>query len=215
VTDTQGAIKALNVSGAPVVNVTGLGTVGNTCTSSANCTGIPGEFCAAPFPGSPTSVCQYTVNLSVIPNPGDPGGQPCTTAADCPFVAFGQTCGVTTPGVCDCACTTGCTTPDTVCAAIVTDDLALPLTPIVGASFTANASGDVCFDVNGTIPGNTSAAAAIGATNTGSRILAFGSLPVALDCGPGTVQPDEVQFPNPPGTIIPNTPADQICFPIN
>jgi hypothetical protein len=182
VTATRGAIATTGVSGAPVVSTTTL----------------------TPLP--------QTVVIPQAPNSGDAGGQTCTVDADCPLEAFGQTCGVGTPGQCDCACQTACTPAS--CAAVVTADLALPLNPINDAPFTANATGDVCFNVNGVIPANTSAANPIGAQNTGTRVLAFGVLPVALDCGPGTVDDNGTPDIDTDDTVIPNTPAQQICFPI-
>ena len=127
----------------------------------------------------------------------DPGGQACDFDFECPYEALGQTCtGI--GGTCN-------PIAGNVCTPVVTGPIIIPLTPAT-FTYTAGASGDVCFDIAGDV---TAAASATRVTATVVQVL-----PVTLNCQAGTIDPDAPDETNDPIYIVPNTTDAQICFPI-
>jgi hypothetical protein len=92
-----------------------------------------------------------------------------------------------------------------VCTPVVTGPIIIPLTPGI-FTYTAGASGDVCFDITGDVtdPGS--------ATRLNATVNDV--LPVGLSCEGGTLDPDAPDETNDPMYIVPNTMEAQICFPI-
>lgn len=161
--------------------------------------------------GSPVSTTLTAVPLTVpipqVANPGDAGGSDCSGDEDCPFEAFGQICNA--GGQCNCACQQGCAPEE--CANVVTDDVPVPVNPIFRAPYRAESSGEVCFDVGGENPPSSIGAPPV---RTGIRAVASNGAFVRFECVGGTVN-DNGTPDNPSDDFVdPNTPASQICFPI-
>lgn len=161
--------------------------------------------------GSPISArlapTPLTLPIPRSPNPGDPGGDSCTTDAECPLAEFGQRCGA--GGQCECACQMGCI-PE-ACANVATGDVVVTLNPIFNAPYRAEASGAVCFDVGGADPPS-----AVGAppVRTGIRAVASNGALVRFECVGGTV--NDAGTPDNPfdDFVDPNPPQARICFPV-
>lgn len=131
----------------------------------------------------------------------DPGGTtPCGFDFDCPFAADGQTCSTNDGGAGTCNAFAA-----NVCFPLVTGPIVIPLTPGTH-TYTAGASGDVCFDIAGDVTADPSA------TRVNATVLAL--IPVKVNCEAGTIDPDAPDETNDPMYIVPNTMDALICFTI-
>ncbi|MEM7433536.1 MAG: hypothetical protein AAF436_00195 [Myxococcota bacterium] len=155
--------------------------------------------------GTTVAPLPLTIPILQRTNPGNPGGQACDAAEDCPFAAFGQRC--ETDGVCGCACRAGCDPPE--CANIVVGDLVLNMETIQGAIYTAAQEGEVCFDAGGllAIP-NFDAPA-----RTGIRVSAFPG-PLAVDCDGGFFDDNGTNNWTHDDSVSDNPVEERLCFPI-
>lgn len=162
--------------------------------------------------GSPVSTVlapvPVTAPIPQVPNPGNPGGDACTTDEDCPLAAFGQRCGA--DDECACACETGCVPEQ--CANVVTGDIEVPVNRIFNAPYRAEAAGAACFDVGGEDPPS-----AIGAPplRTGIRGVASNGAFIRFECVGGTANDNGTPRDPFDDFVDPNPPAAQICFPID
>jgi hypothetical protein len=161
--------------------------------------------------GSPVSTIDtpipFTLPIPQMPNPGDPGGSACATDAECPLAAFFQTCNA--GGACDCACQPGCVPAE--CANMVTDDVPVAVNPIFRASYIADTSDEVCFDLGGENPPSTIGAPPV---RTGIRAVASNGAFVRFECVGGTANDNGTPDLPADDFVDPNPPSSQICFPI-